>query len=347
MFPRLCCDGKSLKNCSPQRGFISAFAFSATVCFGPPGEPCAPDPTNRPTVILLSSFLVIPADEKRRLRLVARALFSFLVFVVVVAVLLPALCAAQAHGFVRIAWLSDDIGSQLGASIVLAVVFGLSRKLVLRCCNQIASWLVEAPRDRSRWVIVALPMLLLTSYAWQLHVGISHRGVPGWVYDGVGDFIQPDSAPALGIPSGVSLDPFRQALRPDVLPFIHRSGFATSEVMFLGFKDGTVRPANLALAMLSWPGSTFGLTEGVEHGAAFLDLIRHNFERRRSGGHFFLPEGISYPSHLTYQKIEYRDYPPASDLVAVSFWTMTVYVDLNLRRIDIVGLRKIVEVHAS
>jgi hypothetical protein len=302
---------------------------------------------NRLTVIPLSSFIVTPPDKKRRLRLVAMALFSFLTFVVAVAVLLPALCAAQARGFVRIAWLSDAIGSQLAASIVLAVVFAASRKFVLRWCYQIASWLVEAPRDRSRWVIVALPMLILTSYAWQLHIGISHRGVPGWVYDGLGDVIQPDAAASLGIPSGVSMDPFRQALRADVLPFIHRSGFATSEVMFLGFKDGTVRPANLALAMLSWPGSTFGLTEGVEHGAAFLELIRHNFERRRSGGHFFLPEGMSYPSHLTYQKIEYGDYPPASDLVAVSFWTMTVHIDLNLGRIDIVGLRKIVEVHAS
>src|SRR5262245_58673293 len=144
------------------------------------------------------------------------------------------------------------------------------------------------------------------------------------------------------------LPSFQKALRQEPLPYLSRDGYATGELMFLHFRDGSMRPANLALSIVSWPRSTFGLDGGqVQNSEAFLDLIRHSFELRRLGKKFLLPISISYPGHLNYQEIDYRDYPPAEDLVGVSFWEATVRVERATEKLEIVGLKILAKVGQS
>lgn len=276
---------------------------------------------------------------------ISRWLFRYLALVVGISLLLPVLSRLKRIRIIEIDWLSDTGRIFLPWAIGMVLVFVFFRRYIRKYCTAVAGWLSEAPSDRNRWVVVGVCLLIFTSYSWQLHIGIAHRGVPGWIYAGLPDIIKPEAPESLSMPADVAPAVFASALQPSVLPFIHRSGYATSEVMFLHFKDGSIRPGNNELAMVSWPKSTFGVENGqVTHEKEFFEIIRHNFANRHAGG-FIMPNALAYPSHLNYQRIDYTSYPPASDLVSVSLWNMTVKVDDKSQQMNVVGAAKIAQVN--
>jgi hypothetical protein len=285
-----------------------------------------------------------PIGRSRQER-ISSALFGYLGFVVAVALLLPVLSRLKRIRIIEIDWLSDTGRIFLPWAIGLVLVFVFFRRYIRKYCTAVAGWLSETPSDRNRWVVVGVCLLIFTSYSWQLHIGISHRGVPGWVYAGLPENIKPEAPETLSLPADVDPAVFASAMQPAVLPFIHRSGYATSEVMFLHFKDGSIRPGNNELAMVSWPKATFGVENGqVTHEKEFFEIIRHNFVNRRAGG-FIMPDAIAYPSHLNYQRIDYTSYPPATELVSVTLWNMTVKVDDKSQQMNVVGAVKIAQVN--
>lgn len=260
-------------------------------------------------------------------RRLARCLFAYLCLVVAVSVLLPALAVAQSQGFLSLSWMPAGFFTHLVAAVVLAMAFVIFHRPIYRCCFSVAGWLLRAPVDRNRWVVAGVVLMIFTSYAWQTHIGIAHRGVPGWTYAGLPQIVGDKVAVALTPSDGPDLAAFGKALRREPMPYIRRSGYASGELMFLHFRDGEMLPANLALSMVSWPRSTFGLdAEGVRHEKAFLALLRHTLARRRAGSQFLLPPAISYPPHLSYQVIDYTSYPPADQLIGVSFWNVVAEV---------------------
>ncbi|UIY28679.1 hypothetical protein LZK73_18285 [Neorhizobium galegae] len=209
-----------------------------------------------PCVFLLGweKVLEISPIGRSRQEKISIALFRYLGFVVAIALLLPVLSLKP----FRIDWLSDTGRIFLPWAIGLALVFVVFRRYIMRYCTAVAGWLSEEPADRNRWVVVGVCLLIFTSYSWQIHIGIAHRGVPGWVYAGLPEIIKAEAPESLSMPPDIDPTVFASALQPAVLPFIHRSGYATSEVMFLHFKDGSIRPGNNELAMVSWPKATFG-----------------------------------------------------------------------------------------
>ncbi|TCA02759.1 hypothetical protein [Rhizobium leguminosarum] len=286
----------------------------------------------------------VDEDLARRLSIGLRAYFSF---VIAVGLALPLLSFLQYKEAIhRVAWLSDAGRSMLPWAAFIAIAFIVFQKFVRRSCMSIAAWALETPGDRYRFVVIGCCLLIFTSYSWQLHIGIAHRGVPGWVYAGLPDVIQHDEPANLSLPPDIDPATFKAALQPWVMPYIHRSGYASSEVLFLHFKDGTMRPANYELAMVSWPKSTFGLANGqMTHGPEFLAIVKHNFANRRAGGAFLLPGAISYPSHLNYQRIDYRGYPAADEIVGASLWTLTVRIDEPAGVVNVVGATKVAQVN--
>ncbi|MCA6123528.1 hypothetical protein J6500_16730 [Bradyrhizobium sp. WSM 1704] len=279
-----------------------------------------------------------------RAKYLSSALVAYLAFVVAIALALPVLGLLEHDGIIgKIPWLSDYGRSLLPWASLLAAGFIIFQRSIRRTCAEVAAWL--SPGDRNRWIIVGCCLLIFTSYCWQLHIGIIHRGVPGWVYADVPDVILPEAPAHLEMPADIDPALFKAALRPWVLPYVERSGYATNEVMFLHFKDGTMRPANYELAMVSWPKSTFGLVNGhMLHEAEFLAVIKHYFASRRAGRSMLLPSAIAYPRHLNYQPIDYTKYPPAGDIVGASIWTLTVHVDNQAKTVDVVGATEIAQV---
>ncbi len=274
----------------------------------------------------------------------ARLLFGWLSFVVLVAVALPALGTLQALKLIRISWLYSPLGHHLIAAGILATAFLAGSKAIFKWCKQVSDWLLEAPSDKNRWVLVILPMVIVTSYSWQLHIGFAHRGVPGWVYANIKDFIRPQAPTDIDLPKNIDRGIFAAALRPDAPSYVERSGYASAEVMFLHFSDGTQRPGNFELAMVTWPRSTFGLAkDNVRHGDKFIQLVRHNLAARREGRKFLLPEKISYPSHLNYQHIDYSGYPSEDTLVGISFWEVVAKVDTD--KVDVIGAKLLAQVN--
>jgi hypothetical protein len=281
----------------------------------------------------------------KRLRRISIALHAYLSFVVAVGFALPVLSLLQYHGKIHFPWLIDTGRSILPWAASVVASFILCHKFVSKKCTEIAGWIVGTPGDNYPWTIVGFCLLLLTSYAWQLNIGIAHRGVPGWVYADLPDFVQSKEPSDLSLPSNVKLSVFEEALQPWVMPYVHRSGFASSEVLFLHFKDGTMRPANYQLAMVSWPKSTFKLENGnMTHGQAFLAIVKHYFANRRAGISFLLPAAIAYPNHINYQRIDYRSYPSADEIIGASLWTLTVRVDDRDGKVKVIGAQKIAQV---
>ena len=280
-----------------------------------------------------------------RISTIARSLVIGLYGVAIVGLLLPILSFLKDLGVLDAGWLNAWGRNMLPWAATLVGGMLLLRARISRWCLDLAGWLCAPAAPSYRWVIVGTCFLIFTSYTWQLHIGIAHRGVPGWVYSQLPDFIRDEPIQPLTFSPGYDAEEFVAALRPDVLPFVKRDGFASSEVLFLHFRDGTARPANNQLLLVSWPKATFGITDGkVSHSEEFLAVLKHNFGNRRSGTQMVLPEAISYPSHLNYQHIDYRGYPPAEDLIGASIWTITARVDSGAGLAEIVGATKIAEV---
>ncbi|HEX2842737.1 hypothetical protein [Hyphomicrobium sp.] len=274
----------------------------------------------------------------------ARLLFGWLSFVVFVAVALPALGTLQALKLIRISWMYSPLGHHLIAAGILATAFLVCSKAIYKQCERLSDWLLEPASDRNRWVLVILPLIIITSYAWQLHIGFAHRGAPGWTYANIKDFVRAEAPADVNFPKNMERGAFAAALRPEAFPYVKRTGYASAEVMFLHFSDGTMRPANFELAMVSWPRSTFGLAkDNVRHGDKLIQLVRHNLAARREGRKFLLPESISYPSHLSYQRIDYSGYPSEDTLSGISLWEVVAKVDTD--KVDVVGAKLLSQVN--
>ena len=204
-------------------------------------------------------FSIVSVDRTRRLSLI---LVSYLTFVVFVALILPILSLLQHEHIIHLDWLIDNGRSMLPWATLVAFVFVIFFRKIYLACARIAAWVLEDSKGKARWTVIGFCLLIVTSYSWQLNIGIAHRGVPGWAYVGIPEFIQNDPPPNLAMPPEIARSVFDSALQHWVMPYIHKSGFASSEVLFLHFTDGSMRPANYQLAMVSWPKSTFKLEDG-------------------------------------------------------------------------------------
>lgn len=285
------------------------------------------------------------ARGSNRARYLSTTLAAYLDFVVAVGLALPVLSYLQDAGLVRIGWLSDYGSRLMYWSVLVAIAFIVFRKSIRTACADLAEWLTEPGADQYRWFIVACCLVIFTCYSWQLHIGIVHRGAPGWVYKAVPDVVHPDAPASLSMPADIDPSVFKSALQPATLRYVHRSGYASNEVLFLHFKDGTMRPANYELVMVTWPKSTFGLVNGrMLHESEFLAMVRLYFSSIRDGRSMLLPFAIAYPRNVNYQPIDYSKYPPAGDITGASIWTLTVYVDHQANTLDVVGASRLAQV---
>ena len=294
---------------------------------------------------MAATSVSVSEPRARRLHAVGWLLLTWIYAVALIGLLLPLLSLLKSQGLLQAEWLNAWGSAILPWASILMLVLILLRKRVYRWCFQLAEWLCASEAPAYRWVVVGISLLIFTSYTLQVHIGVAHRGVPGWVYRSLADVIRTEPPADLQFSPGYDAEAFSAALRPEVLPSIARSGFASSDVLYLHFRDGSMRPANNQLLLVSWPKATFGIVDGeVSHPEEFLAVIRHNFAHRRAGRQMILPDAIAYPSHLNYQHIDYREYPPVEDLVGASIWTVTSRVNPSQNTAEIVGARMIAKV---
>lgn len=246
-----------------------------------------------------------------------------------------------------ILWFSaDPPGLQLRYAIFNALVLAsllIFRKQVAALAAQLADWTLQTDHRRQRKLIFWVLVMIVTTYQLKLHWGFWHKGVGGWTYQKRSSKMRPDTGAVAseGIPDFVT-----QALAPDNVAYVDKSGVLDGHVMFLHFDDGQVLPANYELLNMSWAINMFSFPKGPTSDLVpvFMNVIKHSLDQRRHGRRFLLPESIAYPNHMTFSHIDYTGYPGANQMTAVSIWKLTLRIcpDRGLQVLDAVSLRQMV-----
>lgn len=260
----------------------------------------------------------------------SRALYFFLLFALFVAMLLPGLALLHGKEIITLDWLNDrNMGFYRRHGILRALVFFAFlgfHKPIKAWLEKICTWAVDV-RGTGRRATLVLAVVMFVCSALHAHILIVTRGVPGWTYAGYQSLLV-DELPQTPVVSSRDKDVLQAAILTEPLKYIKGNGYVSGDILLLEFTDGQRLPGSLALTRNSWPERTFAIEGGaVLHNESFFRMVQKTLDIYRQGKSYILPQAISYPSHISANRIDYTSYPPASELEAISIWDVTVKFD--------------------
>jgi len=188
-------------------------------------------------------------------------------------------------------------------------------------------WVLETPYAFQRKLIFGICIFFLLTFQLKLYWGFWYAGISGWSNNDVQSLITntytPDTTTIKGRNIGEIIPDFLiKGINPSNVQYVSRAGYIQKNVMFLHFKDGQVLPINYELTEFVFPRFIFGkkFNQEIRDTALFLKVIKHSLKKRRRNRRFLLPQGIGYPNHTPYMRIDYTQYPSENSIVNVSFW---------------------------
>ena len=237
----------------------------------------------------------------------------------------------------RLSWTnSDDYGEiaiymrDATFEALLLVALFLFRERLRTALTAFATWYRTPGERRAKRAVLGVSLLVILSFPTKAFSGVFFPGIGGWTYEG---FV-PDTVPDLP-----PLAPEKTAVLAAAAPFldgaivaangrfVEREGYLTRRAMFFHFRNGAVLPANYELFEVPQTNYVFGAEmREAEPRSAFVRVLKTTLDERRAGRRFLLPNALAYPNHSPYMPIDYTDYPPAADLVEISFWSVTAAV---------------------
>ena len=270
----------------------------------------------------------------------ARILFACIILVLLVGLILPVAALFNTSGIVKIPFIQASTAIPHDRYIIFQAVILCACCLLapwgLRKLNYLVSWIRDRPDQTGRLTVTIVFFVFATTFVWRGHLIVVSKGVPGWAYGAMPSSIKNDVqiTPA----AGVDLRIFDSAYNREALKYIRRSGLISAEILMLHFIGGEMLPANMGLTSNTWPSAIYRPANGkIANGRLFFDLVKGTFIRRRAGIKKLLPISLSYPNHINYHDIDYRNYPSGDQLVGVSIWRLVVYVDHQKASIEARG----------
>ena len=233
--------------------------------------------------------------------------------------------------------------------IALLFLFILFGRQIYSCLVKISNF-INKNKSQKNWVYLILffSLLLLTTYSFRGHIIVSSKGVPGWHYTGYSSKLTSRPKLQVGINHEVPLESIQKSINHLPIKYLSKGGFITGNVALLHFEGGIVLPFNFGLTANSWPLDIFSIKNGTfEYSSQLLRLLKHSLKKRKAGYKSLLPLQLSFPNHVNFQFINYKNYPAAKSLIGISYWETEIYVDLKRQKINVTGAKRIAQATAD
>ena len=217
-------------------------------------------------------------------------------------------------------------------NVLALVVLLLARRHVMQLLERGAAWVARDDHRRERRIFFVAVVTVVLSFQLKAHLGFFYPGIAGWTYENRGSHLRHKQPRDHGRGKSFSIEeaPWLQGAVQDwnARWLGAERGWIEGPAFMLHYHGGQVLPASYELTGLVFPAYVFGsLHRVVRRRGSFVSIVRATLERRTAGKRFLLPTEISYFNHTPHEPVDYRSYPPASQLEAISLWTITVRLD--------------------
>ena len=223
---------------------------------------------------------------------------------------------------------SFSLYARYGATALLFLLLALTmRKRLASWLSRVEKWAAQSDHSRERKLIVWCCCGLFFVFVTKLSLGFIGPGISGWTYENRHTKLLPE------LPDGVQVftdipEEFEVALNPDANYTAIGSGYLKGRAQYFHLKDGSILPFNDGLSGYVFPNVVF-VRELIPHGSpqVYLKAVKHGLTSERERRGFLLPKPPAYPRHTAYMPIDYSTYPPESELVKISDWTVWLRID--------------------
>jgi hypothetical protein len=222
-------------------------------------------------------------------------------------------------------------GGYAAFNVLMLILLIRRRKWIEQGLSACVDWLHEPTDVYARRVVFSTAVVIVLCYLTRAYIGFWFPGIAGWTEARTGSRMVetlPELSPEYSETTEQELAKLNGTIISDHARYLSHAGYIRGNAMLLHYKDGQSLPGNHELTNFVFPQYVFGTMYGAQRNSGVLaQSIKSTLEHRTQGRRFLLPDSVAYPNHSPYMPIDYRGYPPASELERVSLWQIVVFAD--------------------
>jgi hypothetical protein len=222
-------------------------------------------------------------------------------------------------------------GGYTAFNVLALILLIRRRKWIEQKLSVCTDWLHEPSEVYARRVVFSTAVVIVLCYLTRAYIGFWFPGVAGWTEERTQSRMVetlPELPPEFSETTKQELADLNCTIIPDHARYLSQAGYIRGNAMLLHYTDGQRLPGNHELTNYVFPQYVFGTMYGAQRNSGVLaQSVKSTLEHRTRGRRFLLPQSIAYPNHSPYMPIDYRDYPPASELEQISLWQIVIFAD--------------------